>query len=92
MEEYGNKPRRNDVRREVWEIQDTSRRKDRKKGKASAKKQGEIGETLEDIRGIEKRNRNENVLHDPMDSAKTLRLRFRTGDLDLPERRKEVYQ
>ena len=27
-------------------------------------------------------------LHGPMDFAKTLKLRFRAGDLDLPERRK----
>ena len=27
-------------------------------------------------------------LHCPMDYAKTLKLRFRVGDLDLPERRK----
>ena len=26
-------------------------------------------------------------LHGPMDNAKTLKLRFRVGDLDLPERR-----
>ena len=28
------------------------------------------------------------LLHGPMDCAKTLKLRFRVGDLDLPERRK----
>ena len=27
-------------------------------------------------------------LHGPMDNAKKLKLRFRVGDLDLPERRK----
>ena len=27
-------------------------------------------------------------LHDPMDDMKRLKLRFRVGDLDLPERRK----
>ena len=31
-------------------------------------------------------------LHGPMDYAKTLKLRFRVGDLDLPERRKEACQ
>ena len=33
-------------------------------------------------------------LHGPMDFAKTLKLRFRVGDLDLPERRKryQVYR
>ena len=28
-------------------------------------------------------------LHGPMDYAKTLKLRFRVGDMDLPERRKK---
>ena len=32
-------------------------------------------------------------VHDPVDYAKKLKLRFRVGDLDLPERRKkEIYQ
>ena len=63
------------VRREVWEVQGRSRRKDRKKGKASAKKQGGIGKTRRDIRGIEGRDRIENVsgmkayLHGPRDSV-----------------------
>ena len=39
------KPGRDDVRREVWEVQGRSRRNDRKKGDSSAKKQVEIGET-----------------------------------------------
>ena len=30
----------------------------------------------------------ETYLHGPMDYAKTLNLRFRAGDLDVPERRK----
>ena len=35
-----------------------------------------------DVRGVKGRDRN------PMDYAKTLKLRFLVGDLDLPERRK----
>ena len=46
MEGYSRKPRRDEVRREIWQVQGRSRRKDRKKGKASTKKQGGIGETL----------------------------------------------
>ena len=34
------------VHREVWGVQDRSKRKDRNKGKASAKKKGERGATL----------------------------------------------
>ena len=65
MEAYRGKPRRGDVRREGWEVQGRTRRKDRKKGKTSAKKQGEFGETLRDIRGIEGRGRNENAFVRP---------------------------
>ena len=36
-----------------------------KKGKASAKKQGKIGETHRDIRGTKPRDRNENVFARP---------------------------
>ena len=88
MEGYRGKPRRDDVRREIWEVQDRSTRKDRKKRHASAKNQGEIEETLGDVRGIKRRMAMKRYLHDPMDFAKTLKLRFRVGDLDLPERRK----
>ena len=41
-----------------------------------------------DLRGVKRRNRNETHLHGPMDCSKTMKLRFRVGDLDLPERRK----
>ena len=44
---------------------------------------------LRDIRGVEGRSRNgKKYLHGPTDFAKTLKLRFLVGDLDLPERRK----
>ena len=43
---------------------------------------------LKYIREVKKRNTNEHVLHGPVDYAKMLKLRFRVGDLDLPERRK----
>ena len=43
---------------------------------------------LRGIRGIERRNRNENVFLRPNGLAKTLKLRFRVGDLTLPERRR----
>ena len=67
---------------------DVERRRGRKKGKTSATKHGEIGDALgDDTRGVKRRDRNENVLACPMDFAKTLKLRFRVGDLDLPERR-----
>ena len=88
MEACRGKPRRGDVRREVWEVQGRNRRKDRKKGKASAKKQGGIGETRRDVRGIEGSNRNENVFVRPNALRETLKLLFRHGELDLPERRK----
>ena len=41
-----------------------------------------------DLRGVKRRDGNETYLHGPMDYAKTLKLRFRAGGLNLPERRK----
>ena len=71
------------------------------RGKAAVEERIKIREGLEvrdkaksekhlgDIRGIRRRDRKENVLylHGPMDSATTLKLRFRVGDLALPEKR-----
>ena len=45
-------------------------------------------ERLRDIRGAKRRDNNENVFARPIDYAKTLKLRFRVRDQDLPERRK----
>ena len=75
------KPRRNAVDRYVWGVQDGRKRKDRKKGNASAKKYSERGEILRALRM-------ETYLHGPMDLTKKLKLLFRVRDLDLPKRRK----
>ena len=64
MDGYRRKPRRDAVHREV-EVQDRSKRKDRNKGKASAKTQGERGGTLRDIRGVKRRGSNEHVFARP---------------------------
>ena len=88
MEGYRRTPRRVDVRRDVWEVQDGSRRNDRNKGKASAKKQGKILSKLRGIREVSERKGMKSHLRGPMGFAKTLKLRFRVGDLDLPQRRK----
>ena len=64
MDGYRRKPRRDAVHREV-EVQDRSKRKDRNKGKASAKTHGERGGTLRDIRRVRRRHRNENVFARP---------------------------
>ena len=45
-EEYGRKIKRDIICREFCGVQDRSKRKDRNKGKASAKKQGQEGGTL----------------------------------------------
>ena len=81
MERYRRKPRRDTVHRKVCWVQDRSRRKDRNKGKASAKKQGESAGT------VKRRNRNENVFAQPNGLRENAETRFRVGDLDLPERR-----
>ena len=44
---------------------ETEAKEKRNKGKASAKKQGERGGTLGDLRGVKRRNRNENVFARP---------------------------
>ena len=78
MEGCRRRPRRGTVYREVWRVQDRSKIKDRRKGKASAKK-GERGEPLGDIRGVEGRYWNENVsarpngLHEKAETAITCR-------------------
>ena len=59
-----------------------------KKGKAGGEKQGERGGTLEDIREVKTRYIGMKAcLHGPMDYAKAIKLRYRVGDLDLPESR-----
>ena len=45
----------------------------------------------EDIRGLREDIGMKTYLHGPMDQAKNLKLRFRAGDLDLPERRDTWY-
>ena len=69
-------------------LQDRIKRKDRKEGRTSGKKQGGRGGTLGDIRGLREKIGTKTYLHGPMDYPKTLKLRFRVEDLDLPERRK----
>ena len=61
MEGYRRTPRRDTVHTEVCGVQDRSKTKCSNKGKASAKTQGERGRTLRDLRGVKRRNRNENV-------------------------------
>ena len=58
----GGDPRRYEyhVRREVWDVQGRSRRKD--KGKASTKEEGDFGKTVRDrMRVVKRGGRNENV-------------------------------
>ena len=45
-------------------------------------------EHLEIYGGLREEIGMKTYLHGPMDYAKTLKLRFRVGDLDVPERRK----
>ena len=88
MEGRKRKPGRGTVHREVRGVQHgSSKRKDRKKRKASAKK-GERGGALKRYAGLRQEVGTEPDLYGPMDYAKTLKLQFRVGDLDLPERRK----
>ena len=61
MEGYRRKPRRDTVHRQVCGAQDRGKLKDRNKGKASVKQQGEGGGTLRDIPRVKRRNRIGNV-------------------------------
>ena len=71
-----------------FEGYETEVKEKRNKGKASAKKQGERGGTLIEIYGgLREETGMKTYLHGPMDYAKTLKLRFRVGNSDLPERR-----
>ena len=65
MEGYRSKTITHDVRREAWEVQCRSIRKDKNMGNASAKRQGEIGQTLRYILEIKRRDMNENVFARP---------------------------
>ena len=50
--------------------------------------QSRRGRTPEDIRGTERGDRDEDISAWPNGRGENLKLRFRVGDLDLPERRK----
>ena len=65
MEGYRRKPRRYTIHTEVCGVQDRSESKGISQGKASAKKQGMEGGALRDLRGVQRRNRNENVCARP---------------------------
>ena len=61
--------------------------------KARANLEGEM--TSKNIRRLQEEISMKTYVHGPMDLAKTLKLRFRVADLDLPERRGmpvKVYQ
>ena len=88
MEGFRGRPRKGTVYREGWRVLDRSKeiieKKERQapRNNAKEKKHLEIWEGLREDVGIKM------YLHRPMDYAKKLKLRFRVGDLDPPERRK----
>ena len=70
-------------------------RNDGRKGKASASDVAKPEKHLEIYGGYSEGIGKKTYSHGPMDFAKMLKVRFRVlivGDLDLPERRKEVHQ
>ena len=91
MQGYRRKPSGDTVHIYVCGVQDSSKRKDRNKGKAGAMKQGERGGTLRDLRGVKKRNNNINVFERPNglhENAETAMSCRGPG----PARKKEVRQ
>ena len=71
-------------------MQDRSKIKDRNKGKASAKKQGERGGTLTDLRGVTRRNRNENVIARPNGLRENAETAISCGGPGPARKKKEV--
>ena len=84
--------RRDTVHREVWGVQDRSKRKDATKGKASAKTQGEGGGTLRDIRGDMGSDRNRNVFARPNGLREIAETVMSCSGSGPARRKKEVYQ
>ena len=92
MEGRTRKQRRDDVRREGWEVQDRSSRNNRKKGKASAKKQREIVETLKIYTGVQRRDMNENVFARPIALRENAETAISCRGPEPARKTKEVYQ
>ena len=67
-------------------VQDRTEITKRRKGKANANKYGERGDHLEIYEGLREDIGMETYLHGGKDYAKKLTLRFRVGNLELPER------
>ena len=80
------------MHREVWGVQDRSKRKDRNKGKASAKKQGERGGTLERHTAVKRRNRNENVFTRPNGLRENAESAMSCRGPGRATKKKQVYQ
>ena len=66
--------------------------KDRNKGKASAKKQGDRGRTLKYVRRVKRRYRNENVLARPKGLRENAETAISCRGPGPPRKKKEVYQ
>ena len=66
------------------EVEETIERRER----LAPRNKVESEQHLDIYRGLNERVEMNTYLHGPMDFAKKLKLRFRLGDLDLPERRK----
>ena len=61
-----------------------------KRGKEMLRCEVDEEEHLRIYGGVREEIGMKTYLHGPMDAAKNLKLRFRVGDLDLPERRKDI--
>ena len=86
MEGYRGTPRRGDVRREIWEakVEERTERRER----LALRNKVESEKHLELYGGLREEIPMKTHLNGLMDFAKTLKLRFRVGDLDTPEKRK----
>ena len=87
MEGFRGRPRRGTVCRGVWRVQDRSKICNRRE-RLTLRNKVEEGQHLEIYGELRDDIGMKTYLHSPMDYTKKLKLRFRVGDLDLPERRK----
>ena len=87
MQGFRGGPRRGNVYRKVWRVQDISKINNEETERQALRNKVKEEKHEEIYRGLREDIGMKAYLHGPMDYAKKLKLQFRVGDLDLPERR-----
>ena len=89
---YRRKPISDTVHREVWRVQDTGNKMIETRERLARRNKLKEKEHLEVHGRFRTRYMDENVFTRPNGLRENLKLPFRVGDLDLPERKKKVHQ